>query len=155
MATSAMPEAIDALLAILGAAPELADVQIVDGPPVNDQSVADQLCVGYQPGDGESASMVQEFAYAGARRRNEDGVIDCWIDCWSGDVEIQPRRQRAFELLAVVEDALRASGAAPDAPTLGGVVQWSHLTAGSLRQAITDQGARAGIGFTVSYFARI
>ena len=155
MATSAVPAAIDALLAILRAAPELAGVQIVDGPPVDDQSDADQLFVGYQPGEGEGASMVQDFAYAGARRREENGVINCWIDCWSGDADIRPRRQRAFELLAVVEDALRATDIVPEAPTLGGTVQWSQLAGGSLRQVQTDQGTRAGIGFTVTYLARI
>ncbi|MFD3532040.1 hypothetical protein [Streptomyces sp. NPDC058664] len=155
MATSAVPAAIDALLEILRAAPALSGVQIVDGPPVDDQSDADQLCIGYQPGEGESASMLQDFAYIGARRRDENGVIPCWIDCWSGDSDIRPRRQRAFELLAVVEDALRASDAFPEAPTLNGVVQWSQVAGASLRQNNTDQGTRAGVGFTVTYFARI
>lgn len=155
MATSAVPAAIDALLEILRAAPELEGVEVIDGPPVDDQSEADQLCVGYQPGEGESASMVQDFAYAGARRRDEQGVINCWIDTWSGDDEVQPRRQRAFALLAVVEDVLRASDTAREAPTLGGVVQWSQLAAGSLNQVLTDQGMRVGIAFTVTFFARI
>ncbi|MFD3333516.1 hypothetical protein ACFWV1_12850 [Streptomyces sp. NPDC058700] len=155
MAPSAVPAAIDALLEILRAAPALADVQIVDGPPVDDQSVPDQLFVGWQPGEGESASLLQDFAYAGARQRDENGVINCWIDCWTGDIDIRPRRQRAFALLAVVEEALRASDAAREAPTLNGTVQWSQLAAGALRQSSTEQGARAGLGFTVSYFARI
>jgi hypothetical protein len=155
MATSAVPDAIDALLAILRAAPALAQVQIVDGPPVDDQSGADQLCIGYQPGEGESASMLQEFTYAGARRREENGVINCWIDSWTGDSDIRPRRQRAFALLAVVEDALRGSQTAPEAPTLNGVVQWSQVAGGSLVQVNTDQGVRAGVAFTVTYLARI
>lgn len=155
MATSAVPEAIDALLEILRAAPELSEVQIVDGPPVDDQSGADQLCIGFQPGEGESASMLQDFAYAGARRRDENGVINCWIDCWSGDADIRPRRLRAFALLAVVEGALRASDIAREAPTLNGTVQWSQVAGASLRQSNTDQGTRAGVGFTVTYFARI
>ncbi|MBP2583396.1 hypothetical protein J3A78_003874 [Streptomyces sp. PvR006] len=155
MATSAVPAAIDALLEILRAAPALAEVQIVDGPPVDDQAVPDQLCIGWQPGDSESATMLQEFAYAGARSRNEEGVITCWIDCWSGDIDIRPRRLRAFEVLAVVEDALRASDTAREAPTLNGTVQWSQLAAGSLRQVSSDQGARAALGFTVTYLARL
>ncbi|WP_328941521.1 hypothetical protein OG259_07560 [Streptomyces sp. NBC_00250] len=155
MATSVVPAAIDALLEILRAAPALTGVQIVDGPPVDDQSVADQVCIGYQPGEGEGASMLQDFAYIGARQREENGVISCWIDCWTGDADIRPRRQRGFELLAVVEDALRASEAAPEAPTLNGVVQWAQVAGASLRQANTDQGARAGVGFTVTYLARI
>lgn len=155
MATSAVPAAIDALLEILRAAPALAGVQIVDGPPVDDQAVPDQLCVGYQPDEGESAAMSQDFAYAGARRRDEDGAISCWLEAWSGDKEMRPRRLRAFELLAVVEDVLRASDSSREAPTLNGTVQWSQLAAGSLRQGFTDGGARVGIGFSVTFFARI
>ncbi|WP_327160553.1 hypothetical protein [Streptomyces zaomyceticus] len=155
MTTSAVPAAIDALLEILRASPALTGVQIIDGPPVDDQSTADQLCIGYQPGEGESASMLQDFAYAGARQREENAVISCWIDCWSGDGDIRPMRLRAFALLAVVEDALRASDAFPEAPTLNGVVQWSQLAGASLHQSLTDQGARAGMGFTVTYLARI
>ncbi|MEU2075421.1 hypothetical protein [Streptomyces sp. NPDC013489] len=155
MPSSAAPDAIDALFQILQAAPELAGVQIIDGPPIEDQSVDDQLIIGWQPGEGEAAQLQQDFAYAGARQRNEDGSIACWIDCWSGDTAIRPRRRRAFEILAVVEGVLRASDTARDAPTLGGVVQWSQAAAGTLRQAASDQGARASVGFTVTYFARI
>ncbi|MFI8254081.1 hypothetical protein [Streptomyces filamentosus] len=155
MATSAVPFAIDALLEILRAAPALAGVQVIDGPPTEDQSVSDQLFVGWQPGDSEGASLMQDFAYAGARRRNETAVINCWIDVWSGDSSIRPRRLRAFELLAVVEDALRATDIAPEAPTLGGTVQWSQLSAGALQQSLSDQGSRAGLGFSVSFTARI
>ncbi|MFD7978891.1 hypothetical protein [Streptomyces sp. NPDC059071] len=155
MATSVAADVIDALLEILRAAPELSDVQIIDGPPIEDQSVPDQLIVGWQPGEGEAATLLQEFAYAGARRRNEEGIVSCWIDCWTGDTDMQLRRRRAFDLLALVENALRASDTSPESPTLGGVVQWSQVAAGTLRQAVTDQGARASVGFTVTYFARI
>lgn len=155
MATSVAADVIDALLEILRAAPELADVQIIDGPPIDDQSAPDQLIIGWQPGEGEAATLLQDFAYAGARRRNEEGVVPCWIDCWTGDTDMQVRRRRAFDLLAVVEDVIRASDANPESPTLGGVVLWSQFAAGSLRQAATEQGARASVGFTVSYFARI
>jgi hypothetical protein len=156
MATSAVPAAIDALLAILRAAPALAGVDIVDGPPTGDMSAEDIVAVGWQP-DGEeaAASLVQEFAYAGARRRDEEFVISCWLESWTGDTDVRARRVRAFELLAVVEDAVRASDAAPEAPTLGGAVLWAHLTAGTLRQSSTDQGVRVGVAFSVACRARI
>ncbi|MEU2181233.1 hypothetical protein [Streptomyces thermolilacinus] len=155
MATSAVPAAIDALLAILRAAPALAGVDIIDGPPTGDMSAADLVAVGWQPDDGEAAVLAQEFAYAGARRRDEEFVISCWLESWTGDNDVAARRVRAFELLAVVEDALRASDAAPEAPTLGGTVLWAHLTAGTLRQVNTDQGVKAGLAFSVACRARI
>ncbi|MEV5444044.1 hypothetical protein AB0N23_16125 [Streptomyces sp. NPDC052644] len=155
MATSAVPAAIDALLAVLRAAPALADVEVIDGPPTGDMSAADIVAVGWQPDGDEAATMAQDFAYAGARRRDEEFVISCWLESWTGDSDARARRARAFALLAVVEDALRASDTAPEAPTLGGAVLWAHLTAGTLRQVYTDQGVKAGLSFSVSCRARI
>lgn len=155
MATSAVPGAIDALLAILRAAPALSEVQVLDGPPVGDQSAHDYVAVGWQPDSEEAVQLEQTFNAAGARTRDEDFAILCWVDTWTGDSEVRARRLRAFELLGVIESAIRASGPNPTAPTLDGAVLWAHVTAGTLKQANTNDGVRAGIAFTVSCRARI
>jgi hypothetical protein len=155
MATSSVPAAIDALLALLRAAPELADVEVIDGPPTDDMSAADFIAVGWQPESDEAAQLTQQFAYAGARRRDEQIVITGWLESWTGDREFKPPRDRAFELLAALETALRATDARPEAPTLSGAVLWAEFTAGSMRQQFTDQGARVGITWTVAGMARI
>jgi hypothetical protein len=156
MATSAVPGAIAALLAILQAAPGLAGVQVLDGPPTGDMSGQDYLAVGWDGDTGANAADAsQQFNAAGARTRDEDFSVACWLNTWTGDPDIAARRVRAYGLLAVVEDAVRASGASPMAPTLGGAVLWAHLTAHSLRQDFTSQGARAAIGFTITCRARI
>lgn len=155
MATSAVPAAITALLAILRADAGLAGVQVLDGPPVGDQSDQDYVAVGWQDGSEESVQIVQDFASAGARTRDENFAILCWLDTWTGDSDVSVRRTRAFELLAVVENAIRASGGSPTAPTMNGSVQWAHLTNAVLKQANTQDGVRAGIAFTVTCRARI
>ncbi|MFJ2477118.1 hypothetical protein ACIOWI_29790 [Streptomyces sp. NPDC087659] len=155
MATSAVPRAIDALLAILRAAPDLEGVDIIDGPPVSDMSTRELVAVGWQPESFEGAAFVQDFASAGARNRDENLTITGWVDTWNGDRDMQVVRLRVFALLGVIEDAIRASGSQPMAPTLNGTVQWAHLTSGVLQQANTEQGVRAGIAFTVSGHARI
>lgn len=155
MATSAVPGAITALLEILRAASALSGVQVLDGPPVGDQSAQDYVAVGYQEGAEEAVQMAQDFNAAGARTRDEAFDILCWIDTWTGDSDMSVRRARAYALLAVIEDVLRASGANPTAPTLNGAVQWAHLTSASLRQANTDQGVRVAVAFSVSCRARI
>lgn len=155
MATSTVPAAIDALLTIVRAAPGLAGVHILDGPPVEDMSSADLLAIGWQPEAEEAAQIVQDFANAGARRRDEDFAIQCWAESWTGDASMSERRTRAFALLAAVEDALRATDAAPQAPTLGGAVQWAHITSVTLRQSSTDQGVRVGLAFTVTCHSRL
>lgn len=155
VATSAVPRAIAALLTILRAAPGLSGVEVIDGPPARDMSDQDLLAIGWSPDGDQAAETQQDFASAGARTRNEDFVITSWIDTWSGDSDMSVCRLRAFELLAVIEDAIRATGPNPDAPTLGGAVLWAHLTHGVLHQSSTDQGMRAGLGFSVTCRARI
>lgn len=155
MATSAVPGAITQLLAILGAAAGLSGVQVIDGPPTVDMSMTEFVAVGWQPDGEESVQIAQDFASAGARTRDEDFAILCWLDTWTGDSDVSVRRARAFELLAVVENAIRASGGSPNAPSMNGSVQWAHLTNAVLKQANTQDGVRAGIAFTITCRARI
>ncbi|MEH0578994.1 hypothetical protein QBA54_31995 [Streptomyces sp. B21-108] len=155
MATSALPRAIAALVTILQAAGGLADVDVTDGPPTGDVATSDFLAVGWSTDGYQAAETAQDFNAAGARTRDEEFAIACVIDVWSGDDGFSTPRARAFAILGVVEQALRATGAAPEAPTLNGTVLWAHLTRASLRQYFTDQGARVALGFTVSCHARI
>ena len=155
MATSRIPAAITALVALWQAAPGLAGVTVVDGPPTSDQSDPDYVYVGWQTGEDAAAEMAQNFANAGARSRDETFDILCQTDSFTGDADVAARRTRAFQLLAAIEDSLRATGAAPSAPTLGGAVLWAHLTQARLIQRNTDQGVQVGIAFRISCHARI
>ena len=143
------------LLAILNAADGLSDVLVIDGPPVVDVATTDFLSVGWSGGEDQAADVQQSFNAAGARTRDEEFVITNVIDVWNGGEDFAVVRERAFDILGVVEQALRATGPNPEAPTLNGAVLWAHLTRASLRQYFTDQGARVALGFTVSCHARI
>ncbi|MGW7435710.1 hypothetical protein [Streptomyces sp. NPDC054849] len=154
MATSAVPAAVAELLDILRAAPGLAGVTVVDGPPTVNLTSTDLLFVGFQPGAEIAVSLSQEFASAGARDRDENFDLLCYIESRSGGVDMGARRTRAFEILAEVENALRATDAAPEAPTLNGTVLWAHLAAGDLVQIQSD-GVLAAIPLTVRCRARI
>lgn len=156
MATSAVPNAIAQLLEILRALPELQEgVQIFDGPPVGDVSQGDLIVVGWSAEGDQAVELTQNFNAAGARTRDEDFAIHGLIDAWVGDADLSMVRTRLFDLFGVIEDAVRASGPNPTAPTLNGAVLWAHLTSGVLRQFFTDQGARAALAFTVTCHARI
>jgi hypothetical protein len=154
MATSRVPAAVDALLSILRASAALSGVSIVDGPPTTNLSDLDHVFVGYQPGAEAAVTLTQDFNAAGARTRDEEFEISCYAESRSGDTDMQTRRSRCFALVAAVEEALRATVAAPTAPTLNGTVLWAHVTAGNLMQG-QSQGAQAGANFTVSCRARI
>lgn len=155
MATSAAPAAIDALLAILRASPDLTGVRIIDGPPGVNFTETDRIYVGWSSTGDQAVDIQQAFASVGARLRDEDASISCYIEARHGSTDMRGVRLRVFEILAVVENALRASNAAPEAPTLGGAVLWSDLTAAGLDQMQTDKGALAGLAFTVHIRARI
>ncbi|MFG3426139.1 hypothetical protein [Streptomyces californicus] len=156
MQTTAVPRAIAALLQILQEDPALADALVMDGPPAQDLSASDLVVVGWTPGGDEAiAESTQDFAYAGARTRDEEFTLSGWAESWTGEQDFAARRARAYDLLAVIERALRATAAQPEAPTLLGTVQWAHLTGHRLQQLLTDQGARVGIAWTISCRARL
>lgn len=154
MATSRVPAAVAALLDILRAAPSLADVDIVDGPPSVDFTELDRIFIGWQPDGGAAVTLQQDFNAAGARTRDEAFVIAGYVESRAGDTDMALRRARAFEILGVVETELRATNSEPAAPTLNGTVLWSHLTAGDLHQD-QREGALAGLNFAVTCQARI
>lgn len=155
MSTSAVPAAIDALLTLCRTSPSLADVAISDGPVTTDLSEPDRLFIGWAPEDTTAATSVQDFASAGARRRDEDFAILGYVESRSGDTDLQARRTRVYQVLAAIETLLRATDAQPDAPTLNQTVLWAHLTDTALSQPQTSDGALAGIRFTVTCRARL
>lgn len=155
MVTSRVPAAVAALLDILRAAPSLAgSVHIEDGPTAVNLTDNDRIYVGWQPNSEAAVNLLQDFNAAGARTRDENFIINCYAESRAGDKDMSLRRDRVYEILGVVETALRASDAFPEAPTLNGTVLWAHLTAGDLDQS-KSEGARAGLNFSVSCFARI
>ncbi|MFF8659463.1 hypothetical protein [Streptomyces huasconensis] len=155
MTTSRVPAAVDALLAILRASPALAGVSICDGPVAVNLTDRRRLYVGWAPGSEQAVELQQEFASAGARTRDEVFSIACYAEARAGDKDMALRRTAVFAIVAAVEAALRATVAAPEAPTLNGTVLWSELTTGNLTQEQTQDGALAGLAFTVSCRARI
>lgn len=154
MMTSRVPAAVDALLAILRAAPGLADADVIDGPAAVNYTRLKRLYVGWQPSAEAAVSLTQEFNAAGARTRDEAFTISCYAEARAGDTDIQTRRNEVFALLGEVETALRATNDAPTAPTLNGTVLWAHLTAGDLTQ-LQQEGSLAGLAFGVTCQARI
>lgn len=154
MMTSRAPAAVDALLAILRAAPGLSEVAVVDGPPSVNLTTLRQIYVGWQPSGEAAVSIEQQFNGAGARTRNEAFAISGYLEARSGDTNMQDRRNEVFAMLGEIETALRATDVAPTAPTLNGTVLWAHLTAGDLNQ-VQAEGSLAGLAFTVTCQARI
>ncbi|MGA5330953.1 hypothetical protein ACPCJT_20210 [Streptomyces griseoincarnatus] len=154
MLTSRVPAAIDQLLVILRARPALATVAVVDGPPSVNLSELQRIHIGWAPSGEAAVSIQQDFNAAGARTRNEAIVISGYAEARAGGRDMAARRAEVFALVGEIEQALRASNEAPEAPTLNGTVLWAHLTTGDLQQ-IQAEGSLAGLAFTVTCQARI
>lgn len=154
MATSAVPNAITQLLALLRD-PPIENADVIDGPPTDDVNTQDLIVIGWVPDGDQAAELQQSWNAAGARTRDETFAITGWIDVWSGDTDFAVVRARVFELLGEIEQRLRATGLKPEAPTLNGAVQWAELASGVLRQSHTEQGVRAALSFAVTCHARI
>lgn len=160
MSTSAIPAAIDGLLALCTGATarggSLAGVTILDGPPPKTPTVPRLLCIGDVPDDdGPAATAIQEFLNVGANRKDETFSIFCTVVARSGSTAVKPMRDQAFAIVGAVENLLRQGQPGAD-PRLGGVVKWAAL-AGDFRYTPIqlDGGLWVEVGFSVECRARI
>lgn len=146
--TSRVPAAILALHALVEAAmPD--GVLVSDGPRTEDADSPEIVAIGTNDGP-EAASAAQRPAALGAQSREETFDIFGTISVFGATT--RAARERAYELLALLEDALR------DTPTLTAGVQTvrvADLTGHSLNQRLTEQGPYVSVPFTVSCAARI
>jgi hypothetical protein len=156
MATSTrLGATIDALLAILGSTPSLAEVDIIDGPPLDWGKI--RLPVG-QKGDGTgflfigaapdsdlAAESALDWNAAGAVSRDERLQVVCSAVGWTGDLVAKTARDRVLTLLGYVEAAVHAD------PSLGQAVLYSEVSSiDRLDYLQTDRGIAAVGVFRVS-----
>lgn len=158
--TSRIPAGIDALLGVLAVRPALAQVDIIDGPPLAwgaiklaTSSTGDgqrYLFIGAGL-DGTMASEgVQEFNAAGAVSRDERFEVLCVALAWSGDgAAVKATRDLAFALVGEVEQAIRAD------PSLGNAVLYCLLSSVDRHDQIQqpDRGLSVTVSFRVAFRA--
>lgn len=142
--TSSVPDALDALVAALQAAPGLAGVAIFDGPVVTASGQLEAVMVGL--GDQEDPTAVEgqntREGLAAAPDREQYGIRCAAIVCDPGG-DISAARRRAYQLLGVVGGVLAAD------QRLGGTVMIAQLGSSTLSQDQDETGALATIAFTV------
>ena len=143
MATSSIPAAIDGLLGLLRASAGLRGVEIIDGEPTTN-TPKEFIAVAFTEDGGEVVSGQQASVTMGNLRRSETFDISCFVSTWTGSTSAKTVRDRAFDLYAAVENAVRTGG------TLGGSVIFADIAQESFSQYQTDQGAVADISFTVA-----
>lgn len=143
MASSSIPYAIDGIIATLKAASGLRGVEILDGEPTTN-TPKDFVAVGFAEDGGDVVSGYQQILAMGNVLRDEQYDVNCRVSAWIGGTDMKKVRDRAFELFAAVESALKS------AKTLGDVVTFAQINPVSFAQYQSDQGAIADIDFAVS-----
>lgn len=138
---SAIPAAIDGILAALNNTPELVGVQIVDGPTTADVR-GDVIAVGLAPEDLEINAT---HTIAGLLTGQQDFDVMCLARSWSGSTILKPHRDRAFAMVTAVRDALDADRSLGDRVTRARISSVIYIPA-----QIAAQGAMVSVVFFVS-----
>lgn len=152
--TSRAPALIDALVALFEAAPALDGVKVLDGPIVTGDPLHKAVFVGYD-GDldsdgGEAVTFSQEWASIGQKAKKETFTVQCAVAAWKGSTKVKPVRELAYDLLAAVEDALRADPSLGQPPPT--IVAFQS---GALIQAQRKSGIECRIPFQIAVQTRI
>lgn len=157
--TSAMPGAIDALIAALEGDAELSNVDVVDGPLLDWEAMTPAkpqrgdgsrwLVVGGQPGDeSRAAEGGQEWGATGTgmgHSRDERFAIYCTAVVFDGGQDVKAARDAAFAVIARVEDLLRVD------PTIDGAVLYAEFGGVTeLRQTMSSKGTTVDALFYVA-----
>jgi hypothetical protein len=141
---SKLPDAMDRLVAVFAAAPDLAGVTVRDGPSASQATMQEILSVGYTGSDDETDSETQTSAEGfNPARDREQFTIRCAAAVLQGAGGISAARKRAYEIVAAAGAALARDH------TLGGTVLRAMIGSHSLSQDLTDRGVQVMVVFGV------
>jgi hypothetical protein len=147
-------------------------VIVIDGQPVtqdvltvNETGLTQWLWIGSDglaaPGDmADAATAVQAFSFLDQARTRDDTIeVQCAAEAVSGDGVTAEARAGAYAVMAAVELLLRGSpgttAPSPGDATMGGLVYWSEVISGDLKQGQRSAGAGALVKFKVKAFVRL
>lgn len=136
---SVIPVAVDALVAVLRAAPTLSGVRVFDGPEAVWPD-AELVAVGLSP---EDLTVTSTRTPRGLRATRDSADVICLARSWAGDTLVKPRRDRAFALYDAVVALVEAD------PTLGGACSHSEVTGAAYMPAQTRTGVVVDVVFVV------
>lgn len=156
MATSRLPEFIDALVTQGRTALADEEVLVLDGYDVTGDP-SDFVMIGVENPDLAEAAFsgagTQVAATMGtARKRDEDGSVTCAAYSWNGDCNQKAARDAVFGYMAAFETLLRAD---PSFSIDAGGLFVGQLGEWRLSQNQNEDGADALLIFTIRYRARL
>lgn len=137
--SSAVPGAVDALVAALQGAPGLAEFTVRDGPSTSREQPQRVLYVGWSGGEGSDVESDVALEGLGAVPDREQFTVQCALAVVDGGGDIAAARAAAYGALAAVGAAVAADR------TLGGAVMRANIGAHTLAQDQNSAGAQATI----------
>jgi hypothetical protein len=139
---STIPAVLDAIIAGITAAAD-DSTQVIDGQPRNLED--DYIAIGFMQNPDQVAVSIQDTAdSASLASVREVYEIACEVSSFVGDEDGQKAaRDRAFQLLAVVDGVLAANRHPAD---IGGPAQ---IIVGGLLQGVIGTGVIATVQFTI------
>lgn len=151
MATTALPNLLNAIVTQFKAAPSLSGIKIYDGIEIDSSDPTRWIAVGHdgtEDGEVTAANVRNEYKALGAKSMFEDGTINCTLSSWSGDTNLATLRSSAYSMLDAVDTAIRLD------PSFGGTCMYSGLESHVPVYIQTNQGGAVQINFTISYRAK-
>lgn len=158
MKVSAIPDLVDALVALAEQSPDLADATVSDGYSLEAEQLGDVLMIGVEDPELEDAALsatssTEPTTMGIQRSREELGTITCMALSANGDGDPKAARDRVFAMASVLADATRAN------PSLG-VAGYPLLvtifgSSQQLMQQQDDRGAWALLAFQIGFRARL
>lgn len=139
---TAVPAAIDNLIAILRATPALAKVLILDGPWLDRPSDKDVIVIGWLPEENATVDWTEDTAGLGSYGERFD--IQGLASSFSGGTLLKPPRDRCDFLLETVRTAVHAHS------TLNGAVSRARVIAQHMTPFQNESGSAVDTDFTVS-----
>jgi hypothetical protein len=155
MATSTIPAFLNGLYDRLTADSVVGLVQVCDGLPwpkaLEREAV---LIVAARPGDPTGGAGGQHAAAIGRQSREERYVVDVVVTVLKPVRETQKvARDRAFELVAAIENSIRTWGA--EATPFGGLVRVAQVTGTTLEQPAGNDDREALVSIQIACQQRI
>lgn len=164
--TTQVPDVLDYLFAACKASTSLGSasprVVVLDGPNITDDTLAEQLhlWIGYNlmsPGETAATTDADWPNLDHARTLDEAGEITCTAEAWGGGDVVKTYRDRCDAIVGAVDLLLRGGplGEGPGDTTMGGLVFWSRVAAGSWYQFPRQPGISVVHVFKIVYQARL
>lgn len=150
MATSALPDVIDALIDRL---PPILSIPVVDNYDATDANMNAYLIVGSVKDDGgTSGSSEQDWAYSNSTTREETGSVECLLYAVNGDGSTRKARDAVYLNHGLIAEHLRAT------PNLGlAQVIWTSFGRSTTftQDSHEDVGAWAVLEFSIFFRAQL